>query len=219
MIGLMFLVAALLYFALLIFATWLAYRLPRKRGWSRGLSSAVAVAAFLAIYLPVFWDHIPTVTAHQRYCSKEAGFTVSKSVEQWGRENPDAVAQLIHDPRAPNVGVGDTWRWPLNQRIVSEYQNPEKVFLTVTRREARIIDIKNGEILARFVDFRAGPAALGLGGEGWWKVWLRRSSCDSTDSGFEVPFSEYRTGWIKLTRGNKASVSSVLRISEIGASK
>jgi len=199
MIGLMFLVAIGLYMAVLIFATRLAYRLTRKRGWSRLQSSGAAVAALLAVYLPVFWDYIPTVIAQQHYYATQAGFSVSKSVEEWAKENPDVIPQLTHDPRAPNVQVGDSWRWPLNQRIASEYQNPERVFLTVRRREARIVDVKNGETLARFVDFRAGPAALGLGGEGWWKVWLGRNSCDSSDSGFEVPFSEYSASWIKFS--------------------
>lgn len=53
----------------------------RKRGWSRNKSWLGAMYVFLLVYLPVFWDWIPTVVVHKYYCETEAGFWVYKTVD------------------------------------------------------------------------------------------------------------------------------------------
>jgi hypothetical protein len=196
MIGLMFVAAAAVYLALLIGATLVAYRLARKRGWSVGKASIAGSIAFLAVYLPVFWDHLPTVIAHHYYCSTEANFVVRKTTEQWAKENSELVSSLRYEPKAAGVRMGEYMRFPLNQRIVSERRNPTPVFLSVAKREGRIVDVQTGEFLASFVDFRTGSPSPG--GKGWWKVWLQRRSCDLSDSGFGVPFAAQELEWTKL---------------------
>jgi hypothetical protein len=54
MIGLIVVIVATIYSALLTWATVTAYRWAKKRGLSKGRRCAVAAGAFLAIYPTVF---------------------------------------------------------------------------------------------------------------------------------------------------------------------
>lgn len=62
----------------------------------------------LVIFLPVFWDTIPTRMAHDYYCKNEAGFTQYKTLEQW---------------KAENLGTWETLRYyPLKEQDSQEKQ-------------------------------------------------------------------------------------------------
>lgn len=189
MVALVILGIFLGYLALAVLTTVAAVRLARAKGLSRRKCWLSGGAVALVFYLIPFWDWIPTVVAHKYYCATEAKFEVYKTVDQWKKENAEILPILRYDPRAPIVRVDKFDRFPLNQRVATESRTME-VFLSVKREEGRLIDLKNGEVLARYADFRAGYASFGVGGEGAWKFWLMRSACEAIETGLS-PISLY----------------------------
>lgn len=189
MVALVILGIFLGYLALAVLATVAAVRLARARGLSRRKCWLSGGAVALVFYLIPFWDWIPTVIAHNYYCVTQAKFEVYRTVDQWKRENAEILSTLRYDPRAPFTEVEGYDRFPLNQRIVSDRKST-KVFLTVNRREGRLVDVKNREVLAQFIEFRAGYAPFSVGGEGAWKFWLERRACDESDVGYASEFSK-----------------------------
>jgi len=60
------------------------------------------VGAFLLVFLPIFWDWLPTVATHQYYCAKDSGFWVYKTLEQWKDENPGVMETLVYNKGEPS---------------------------------------------------------------------------------------------------------------------
>ena len=136
-------------------------RSAKRWGWS----------AALVMYLIPFWDWLPTVVVHQYYCSTEAGFWVYKTVDQWKAENPGVAEGLVEDKNAPFKRVGDDKNHIdnqiLNQRFRWETNKFRLVFfLPVYSLKREIVDSKNGEVVARHIDFSGGEGLdyLGRGG-------------------------------------------------------
>jgi hypothetical protein len=137
------------------------------------------------VYLPVFWDHIPTVVAHNYYCEKEAGFWVYKTVEQWKAENPGVAEMLVANRGAPSRyepyddGHGKTDTYLLNDRfnwVVS--QQDVSSLLPIIRIEQQVKDVQKNEVLARYVDFATGNSVKHTSGPpGPLKFWLHSSHC------------------------------------------
>ena len=188
MIGLMVLVAAAIYLVALIGATWAAYRWAKKRGLPKLRCWLAAGGGFLVVYLPVFWDYIPTVVAHKYYCEKEAGFWIYKTLDQWKSENP-GVMETLFAPRETvspyqyepyNDGHGKKTTYFLNQRfnwIVS--QQDDSRLLPIIRTEQLVKDSQKNEVLARYVNFSTGNSIKNtVGPPGPLKFWLRESNCD-----------------------------------------
>lgn len=171
MFGLVVLVVGAIYLVVLIAVTLFAYFAAKKRGYSTAKRWLAAAGGFLVVYLPVFWDFIPTHIANQYYCSTQAGFTVYKSVEQWVAENPGVAKGLTKENDAPyNTSSEGTSRIVLNERFVSETRRSHPIrFLSTQIFEDVIVDEKKGEVLARHVSVASGP-----GGQDWreLKFWL-----------------------------------------------
>ena len=174
MLGLIFLLIGSIYLALSVWVVMSAMREAQKRGiekWKWG------VPAGLVMYLLVFWDHIPTVVAHQYYCHKEAGFTVYKTIEEWKRENPGVAEALTYKEISDSEKRGDDYIYHLNQRF-DWHIKEESLFLSLKRRTNKIIDIASQEVLAQFVDFKTG----GLFHVGKslidYKFWWANETCD-----------------------------------------
>jgi hypothetical protein len=164
----------LLAFTFAISGTYFVTR-KRKGGWKWPLGVAVA------LYLAVFWDHIPTVLMHKYYCENEAGFWVYKTPEQWMKENPGVMETLTTQAVPENrVEYRDddsisTTIW--NKRISSVTKQSGKQFLNLWRREDELIDTNTNEVLVRHVDFSTSQEHRKAGWSGW-KVWLIKDSCD-----------------------------------------
>lgn len=175
------------YVAVSMLVIWMTVSVTRKRGrrgWLWGLVAA------LVMFLIPFWDWLPTVYAHKYYCEKEAGFWVYKTLEQWKVENPGVMEGLVADKDARLTRNGDdtnfTDTYFLNQRInkvVREYRVSS--VLHVFRHEQDVVDTKNNQVLARYVDFRAGylngiagstPRSAGIAA---LKFWLVNKNCGS----------------------------------------
>lgn len=182
-----------LYLAFLVWATWRGWRWANDRGWERRKRWLGAAFGFLIVYLPVFWDWIPTVVAHKYYCESEAGFWVYKTVDQWKAENPGVMEILVAKGGAPSGRNGDdtnfTDTYFLNDRINKVVQE-HRISLTlhVFRHEQQIVDTKSNQVLARYVDFRAGypsgvagiaPRSAGLAA---MKFWLADANCSDGEN-------------------------------------
>jgi hypothetical protein len=193
MFGLIVLVVGAIYLVVLIAVTRFAYSAAKKRGVSKAKCWLAAAGGFLLVYLPVFWDHIPTLIAHQYYCKTEAGFRVYKTLDQWKAENPGVMEGLVENNTSPE---GISPDWPLehrpdmniahiNQRFGMTYKNhlssqmEGELFLHVWRWKYELQDKKTGEILARQVDYSSGNGYLG--GELPVRFWLQIEHCMSSD--------------------------------------
>ena len=187
MIGLIVLVGTLVYVTLIILATRWAYRWAKGKGFTKGKCLVSAALGFLVVYLPVFWDHVPTLLAKQYLCVTESRFQVLKSVEIWKGENPFTIESL------PNIGssgsptkdetfddgrekrttyfLSDHIAWIVSQKDVS-------TFLPVIRIEQHVTDIKKDNVLVSYVNFSTGNSVRHtVGPPGPLKFWLSTGSC------------------------------------------
>ncbi|MDD4977861.1 MAG: hypothetical protein PHI29_04450 [Gallionella sp.] len=176
MFGLVVLIVMGLYLALLVWATKRGWRWGiEKKGWTGKKRWLGAAIGFLIVYLPVFWDWIPTVAVHQYYCAKESGFWVYKTLDQWKAENPRDMEGLVANKVLIQT-VGDdenhTDTQVLNQRFrwVTEKKNLIP-YLPFYQWKSQLIDTRNGEIAARWIDFTSGK------GRDYLKFWLNIESC------------------------------------------
>lgn len=158
MFGLAVLVVGVIYLVVLLAVTRIAFVGAKRRGYSKSKCWLAAAVGFLIVYLPVFWDHIPTMIANEYYCSTQAGFTVYKNVEQWVAENPVAEKALTWSEISPDETLPDgTTRIFLNERFVSETHRRLPIPLLSTQISERVIkDIKTGEVIARHLSVGSG---------------------------------------------------------------
>ena len=168
----------LLYVVVLIGATVLGYQLAKRRGWPSGKRWSAAAVGFLMIFLPMFWDWLPTVWLHSYYCDKDAGITVSKTPEQWAKDNPDVGKSLIRQEPPKLVATPNGDYIQLNQRIRRERERLQKP-LWLEEYQHRIVDNKNGETLVRLIDFGTGQTGRRIEQFRDIKVWMYRNSCEA----------------------------------------
>jgi hypothetical protein len=176
-----------LYLILLIWATRYGYRWAEKKGWTGKKRWLGAAYGFLIVYLPLFWDWIPTVAMHQYTCSTEAGFWVYKSVDQWKAENPGVMETLPVPSSAGSPikyghfdnGYGESFTYLLNERfnwIIT--QQDISNFLPIIRIEQEVKDVQKNEVLARYVDLATGNSVKDpVGPPGSLKFWMRSQHC------------------------------------------
>ena len=187
MFGLVVVVVGLIYLAVLIAVTRFAYSAAKKRGYSKAKCRLAAAGGFLIVYLPLFWDHIPTVVTHQYYCVTEAGFWEYKTVDQWKGENP-GVMEGLPAPRSTGSptkydqfddGYGETFTYLLNERfnwIIAQHDISS--MLPIIRTEQQVKDIEKNEVLARYIDYSTGNSVkTPIGPPGPLKFWLRSQHC------------------------------------------
>jgi len=165
------------------------------------------IGAFLLVYLPIFWDWIPTVAVHQFYCAKDSGFWVYKTLDQWKGENQGVMEGLVdNSPNAYPNWPSESWNGQriasINQRFGMLYKdhlsNSEEgeLFLNVWRWKTELVDKNTGEVLARQVDFSTGNGYIG--GEPPMKFWLQSDGCIG-GKGHSKSFGEF----LKQFRGAK----------------
>jgi len=166
MIGLIVLIVAAVYLALLIWAMRAAYRWGKKRGLSTGKCWTAAAVGFLVVYLPVFWDHIPTLLAHKYYCEKEAGFWVYKTIEQWKKENREALKELDDKQKPESTRHNGKFRFWTTQRFYTDFVQQEKVVHAIGKEEAVFYDAETKTPIARAINFWRGKSGnvLSIGG-------------------------------------------------------
>ena len=101
---LVLLVAILLGFVIAILFGVAYAKRHGKRAW------LWAMLAFLVVFLPIFWDWIPTVVAHKYYCATEAGFWIYKTPEQWKKDNPQAMENIKKETQDWKTKYLENWK-------------------------------------------------------------------------------------------------------------
>jgi hypothetical protein len=192
-IGLIILVVGIIYFMLLVWATRASYRWAKGKGFSKVRRYATAFGGFLVVYLPVFWDAIPTFVANRYFCVTEAGFTVFTTIEQWKAANPGVAERLTWRQMSSHEVLPDgTWRYLLNERMTWEIKKRRPIpFISTTLYEDLIRDQKTGEILAKRVGVGSGYPNPMVGGNDWRgvKSWLEIGRC----SPMLIEFGRFQT--------------------------
>lgn len=179
--GLIVLGVIALYFVVLIGFTIAGYKIAATRGLGRGKRWVGAAIGFAVIFLPVFWDTIPTLWLHRHYCETEGGLKVYKTLDLWKQENP-GVADTLVQVQAPNYDVsvpGADEAYQLNQRFRWEIRNSARPF-GISMRDERLVDAKNGNILAQSIEFSivlSNAFSSGIHSFRDIKVWLARTYC------------------------------------------
>lgn len=173
MFGLAYILAFGLYLLISIGVVRWAIRYARRHGrsakrWGWG-------AAFV-MYNLVFWDWLPTVAVHQYYCAKDAGFWVYKTLDQWKAENPGVMGTLVANEVWPHQKINGKDVAIINRRMRLVYFEQGERFLHIWPDIRELVDAKNSEVLARYVDFSTSQER---GQAGWsgWKFWLHSESC------------------------------------------
>lgn len=178
MIGLAYLVVAVIYLTILVGVVRAAWRSgithSRRSAWGR------AVVGFLAVYLPVFWDHIPTVLAHRYYCAKDGGDFLYQDPAVWLAKNGSKLESLRVPPGGEPVHRAflDGWRreYLINKWVaLDSRRDVHNVagFIEVGREAQRIIDIRNGNLIAKNVQYNVGKPFQ----TGGVKFWLHFAGC------------------------------------------
>lgn len=179
-----------LYLGLLIWATWYGGRWVAKRGWQGKKRWLGAAIGFLIVYLPVFWDWIPTVVAHKYYCETEGGFWVYETPTDWKKSNSDLTS---NDLKPLGSNEETLWDFPyrplnngsknvlmINKRIYLDSIN-EKNFiriLPIQKRTTFIADGYSQKKLAEAVTFSSGYSnPMTIGSLQGFKGWLNNPSC------------------------------------------
>ncbi len=177
MLGLMYIGALLAYLLLALLLAWFGARLARRSGmagWKAGLP------VFAVLMLLVFWDWLPMEIMFRYDCSNRAGFTQYKTLEQWKQENLGVAETLQPYTDVKSTHEGNRERYLLNQRFAWDVIRTNHS-LHIREREELIVDTMTDEVLARYVDFDTDipPTAMGGKGDGAYKVWMMKRSCES----------------------------------------
>jgi hypothetical protein len=205
MIGLIGLIVVVVYAALVIKLTRVAWRMGLQSYGAniperKTKAYLYGVAGFCLITLPVFWETIPTYVTYKLAVHQAAGLKIRKTFEQWRSENPDVTAELLRQPGGEYIALpSGARRYPVNPRISSDTYL-DKRFFTVVVYRIKLVDLQTNEVLAEFTEVLSGNSGgIVSGGDGWWKFWLLH------DSNKDLP--DIYQSWIELNgkfRGEEA---------------
>jgi hypothetical protein len=141
----------------------------KKWGWG----------AVLVMYLIPCWDWLPTVATHQYYCTKDSGFWVYKTLDQWKTENPGVMKGLTTQRVWPRQHVGDMKNYTstaiVNQRFNYVNKKSGPFLFNVWQHDQEIFDSKTSTVLARQIDFSTGNG--NVGGEPELRFWIHSDDC------------------------------------------
>ncbi|MEW8693437.1 MAG: hypothetical protein AB2535_20570 [Candidatus Thiodiazotropha endolucinida] len=189
MIGLIYLIVMGGHFLLSIWVINLAVKQARKRskpGWHYG------VPAGIAMFLVLYWDLIPTHAVHRYYCLVDGGFTVNKSLDEWKRENPGIAETLVPSKELDSEIEGNRKRYLLNQRFTWDIYTAHHAF-GIRERDERIVDLENGDVLARYIDFDTDIRRLAMEPRNFrdLRLWLAVTSCEM-DVKSRINFADFQ---------------------------
>lgn len=162
MIGILYLIAGTIYLSLMFYAIAAGWRVGRRNNGSRARAVGLAIVGFLIVYLPVFWDVVPTAVMHYHHCSKDAGLFVHKDPKAWADEHR-RIADSLKIPWAERKAMHskiteDGWtQMLLNREVADESRHTAASdWLDIERVESRLVDLRTGDIFVLFRDYRAG---------------------------------------------------------------
>jgi hypothetical protein len=182
MIGLMYLLALLLYLALSIAVVVAVGRWAKRSGKKRW---AWMSGAGLVMYLLVFWDLVPTIVMHRYLCSTYAGVTVHKTPEAWLAENRGGPKGPLKDVKELFPGRHDSGNALPDGRLALGSNRNWLSPLPVLTRRTTLVDRLNGEGLVEQRSVESGYPLHFL--------WLRQPSCRPSDTEFSSVHKAFLT--------------------------
>ncbi|MCG7977902.1 MAG: hypothetical protein N0E58_07160 [Candidatus Thiodiazotropha endolucinida] len=189
MIGLIHLIVMGGHFLLSIWVVNLAVKKARKRskpGWHYG------VPAGIAMFLVLYWDLIPTHAVHRYHCLVDGGFAVNKTLDEWKLENPGVAETLVPISEPYSEIEGNRKRYRLNQRFAWDINTSHHAF-GVREKDEHIVDLENGDVLARYVDFDTDIRRLTMEPRNFrdLRLWLAVTSCEM-DVKSRISFADFQ---------------------------
>jgi len=191
----MFAIAYLFFFLVYILFSiglaWVAAKLAHAggiKGWKLG------VPVFVLMLGLIFWDWLPMEVVYRYQCATHAGFKQFKALNEWKQENPGVAETLTPISGVRSTFDGSRERYQLNQRFVWDIIRKRHLF-HIIEKEERVVDVKNDEILARYVDFMTDIPPIGWGANSLsdYKIWIQKRSCELDSSRpFEKKFRLFK---------------------------
>lgn len=201
MIGLILLIVGAVYLVVMVLVTRATYRWAKNKGLSKVKCWLAAAGGFLIVYLPVFWDHIPTLIAHQYYCATKAGFWIYKTPEQWKKENPGVaetltyskLSQAFSDPKDGTIITS------LNERFEDKRSYTHLSFIPVTIFTDVISDRITSELLVKHVTAGTGYGNPMTGSDPRsMKFWLSLGPCEGEAFQLYKQYESMRLAYKKI---------------------
>jgi hypothetical protein len=177
-IGLIILAGLIVYLIISLVMIYFGVQIARtikKPGWKGGILAATVM------YLLMFWDLIPFHVAHKYYCETEGGFSVFKTFDEWEKENPEVSFTLTPVENSNFEQKLNTRTYLMNQRFKWEITTTDH-FLDIQKTDNRVIDIKNNEIVAQYIDFNSNQNTRNPKEFRDFKIWLNIDSCESSSN-------------------------------------
>lgn len=179
MLGLMYVGAAMLYLLLMWKVVRWAWVRGREGGGSFVRGIVFSVIGFLFVFLPIFWNWIPTAVVHRSLCNQDAGFKLSLSAKQW----VDANASTLSALHGIDINKSTKTRVLPNGFARSEFfggilaresldQKFRRYAMDIWRQESRIVDARTGTPLVSRVDYSIGSRDDA-------RIWMTKRSCFS----------------------------------------
>lgn len=174
------------YIFLIVLAARFGAHLARRSGHNPKLWGFIAG---LLVYLPVFWDFVPTVVLQCYYCATQGGFTQYKTLDEWKQENPGVSETLVPSKGTEFTEQGKTTKYVMNQRFTWEWTIVPHPF-HIREEINQIVDTKTGFVMAKYVDFDTdiGSVETGIRDFRDYKFWLKIDSCGSCGGDGESNF-------------------------------
>ena len=181
MLGAIVVTGFILYFWLLYWVTRRAYLWAIHRGYTKPRSAIFGFFGFLLVYLPIFWDFLPLLVMKQYYCSKDGGFTLHQSPEQWVRDNPDRARNAFFYKRVQPTdknGFQASGNYFVNKAATSTVIDG-----WLEKYEYEFIDIEKNEVMfiRRSYLSKRGFSASEISLEKY-KFWLNMGQCAEENS-------------------------------------
>ncbi len=188
-IGLIVFGGLIVYIFLICLMMSVAIRLANKhgkKGWKAGITVTITML------LLMFWEWIPVQMSHNYYCSNSSGYFQYVSLEKFILNYSDMDSDsLLNNDR--NWVFTESGRYLKLNNLVTWNVSTSKVFMGIRKRDERIIDNKNGKILAQYIDYDSGQNTLNPKKFRDFKIWLWTGSCEEGPKSYEkIKFNDYK---------------------------
>lgn len=175
----------LIFFGIYIFLMLAVIRRAWRKGFEKGSrtrASVYAALGFLAVYLPIFWNHIPVTLAHKAMCDNDAGYIEYVPVTKWIDENRERLSALsksdvYKSKEAGNTRDGYSRDIAYGGLIASDIRNSKfrKFSINFYKLEGRTVEVASGRVLNSRVDYTVGSS-------GDVRFWLIKPGCFSREN-------------------------------------
>ncbi|MCG7926930.1 MAG: TIGR04086 family membrane protein [Candidatus Thiodiazotropha taylori] len=175
-IGLIILTGLIAYLIISIVIIYLGVQIAKrvkKPGWKIGVLTA------MVMYLLLFWDLIPFHVAHKYYCETEGGYSAYKTLNEWKDENLEVASTPKPVEKFNFEQNSNKKKYLMNQRFAWEITTTN-LFLDIQKRDNRIIDTKNNELMAQYIDFNSNQNTRNPKKFRDLKLWINVDSCESS---------------------------------------